>query len=362
MPGNDIFIGRINRGNNTILKEQKMKKLSLVLLALVMILTLAACGQSAEKDSAAKDDKETVAIKTSYQLAGEKEDGSDAKAVDETVAVPKNPEKVAVFDYGVLSTLQEFGVEDSVAGLPKGEGDKSVPSFLKGFKDATYENLGTLKEPNFEKLAETDPDLIIISGRQATSKILDEMKKAAPNAKILYMGTDDKNYLSSVKDNTENLGKIFDKENEAAQLVKQLDDKVAEVQEMTADSDATGLFVLANEGELSVYGKGGRFGFIHDVLGVKEADKNIKAEGHGQVINFEYLNDKNPDIIFAMDRGVAVGGKSSSKQALTNDVIKDVNAVTNDKIIELDPYLWYFSGGGVKTTIQQIEEIEQAYQ
>ncbi|TDM11983.1 ferrated catecholamine ABC transporter substrate-binding lipoprotein SstD [Macrococcus lamae] len=341
-----------------------MKRLSLVLLTLVVILTLAACGgQSAEKDKTSTEgaSTETVKIKSSYQVMGEKEDGSDAKEVTETVEVPKNTKKVAVFDYGTLSTLQEFGVEDSVVGLPKGEGNRSLPEFLAGFKEDKYTNLGTLKEANFEKLAETNPDVIIISARQASSKVLDEMKKAAPNAKILYMGTDAEDYIGSVKENTANLGKIFDKENQAEELVKALDDKIVEVKKLTAASDKKGLFVLANEGELSVFGKGGRFGFIHDVLGVKEADADIKAEGHGQVINFEYLNDKNPDIIFAMDRGVAVGGKSSSKQALTNDVIKDVNAVKEDNIVELDPYLWYFSGGGVKTTVQQIEEIEKGY-
>ncbi|UTH13650.1 ferrated catecholamine ABC transporter substrate-binding lipoprotein SstD [Macrococcus equipercicus] len=340
-----------------------MKKLSLVLLTLVFILALAACGNKTdkEKSSAAGESQQAVKIKSSYQVMGEKEDGSDAKKVTETVAVPKNPKKVAVFDYGALSTIQEFGVEDRVVGLPKGEGNRSLPKFLASFKDDKYTNLGTLKEPNFEKLAEINPELILISGRQANSKVLDEMKKAAPDATILYVGTDDKDYIGSVKENTENLGKIFNKEDKAKQLIHTLDMKIKEVKKLTAASDAKGLFVLANEGELSVFGKGGRFGFIHEVLGVKETDDHIKAEGHGQVINFEYLNDKNPDIIFAMDRGVAVGGKSSSKQALSNEVIKDVNAVKEHKIIELDPYLWYFSSGGAKTTVQQIEEIEKGY-
>ncbi|TDM00847.1 ferrated catecholamine ABC transporter substrate-binding lipoprotein SstD [Macrococcus carouselicus] len=340
-----------------------MKKYALLLLSFALIMVLAACGAD-KKESATKEktaDNSTVEITNEYKMMGEKEDGSDAKDVTEKVEVPKNSKKVAVFDYGTLTTMQELGLSDHVIGLPKGEGNRSVPEFLSDFKDDKYANLGSLKEPNFEKLAELNPEVILISARQASAKVMDEMKKAAPDAKIVYMGTKDTAYIDSVKANTDNIGKMFDKEEETTKLNKALDDKIAEVKKKTEASDKTGLFVLANEGELSVFGKGGRFGFIHDVLGVKEADKNIKAEGHGQVVNYEYFNKTNPDIIFAMDRGVAVGGKSSSKQALSNKVIEDVSAIKNKKVIDVDPYLWYFSSGGVKTTMQQIDEIEKAY-
>lgn len=344
-----------------------MKRIFSLVLTFTLIMVLAACGnakestKSEEKTAGKSGNAETVKIENKFKLMGEKEDGSDAKDVTETVEIPKNPKNIAVFDYGTLTTMKELGVDKEVKGLPKGEGGKSLPEFLKDYKDDKYANLGNLKEPNFEKLAELQPELILISGRQANQKVMDEMKKAAPDAKILYVGTDDAHYIDSVKANTENIGKVFGKEKEANDLIADLDKKIEEVKAMTSKSKDKGLFILANEGELSVFGKGGRFGFIHDVLGVKEADKNIQAKGHGQVINFEYINKTNPDIIYAMDRGVAVGGKSSAKQALSNDVIKDVNAIKNDKVVEIDPYLWYFSSGGVVTVKKQIEEVEKAY-
>lgn len=60
-----------------------------------------------------------------------------------------------------------------------------------------------------------------------------------------------------------------------------------------------------------------------------------------------------------MDRGQVVGGKSSAKQTLSNDVIKDVNAVKNGNVYELDPKLWYFSAGSTSTIIKQIDELNQ---
>ncbi len=38
---------------------------------------------------------------------------------------------------------------------------------LKNIKDSKYENLGGLKEPDFEAINALNPELIIISGRQS---------------------------------------------------------------------------------------------------------------------------------------------------------------------------------------------------
>ena len=58
----------------------------------------------------------------------------------------KNPEKVVVFDFGMLDTLDELGVE--VAGLPQA----NVPAYLSKYEDAKYANVGSLKEPDFEAI------------------------------------------------------------------------------------------------------------------------------------------------------------------------------------------------------------------
>ncbi|MCQ9904031.1 iron ABC transporter substrate-binding protein, partial [Staphylococcus aureus] len=65
------------------------------------------------------------------------------------------------------------------------------------------------------------------------------------------------------------------------------------------------------------------------------------------------------DVILAMDRGEVVGGESTAKKVLSNNVIKDVNAVKNDKVYQLDPKLWYFASGSTTTTMKQIDELEE---
>ncbi|WP_414045528.1 siderophore ABC transporter substrate-binding protein [Macrococcus equi] len=344
-----------------------MKRISVFLIALLVMFTVAACGnKETKKETESKDTNSesasTIEVERTYLKYGTKPDGSDSKEVTEKVKVPVNPKKVVVFDYGTLTTIKDLKVEDKVVGLPKGENNSSLPKFLSDFKDNKYENLGNMKEPNFEKIAEISPDLILINGRQANTKVLDELKKAAPDASVLYSAPQNDRYIDSVKENTETLGKIFGKEKEAKDLNKKLDDKIASAKVKISKAKEKALFLLVNEGELSVFGPKGRYGFLYEDLGVKTADKDIKPDtGHGQPVNFEYLNAKNPDLIFAMDRGVAVGGKATSKQTLSNDVVKKVNAVKNDKIVDFDPFLWYLAGGSPTTTIQQIEQVEAAY-
>ncbi|AWQ68679.1 TPA: siderophore ABC transporter substrate-binding protein [Staphylococcus aureus] len=308
-----------------------MKKTVLYLVLAVMFL-LAACGNNSDKEqskSETKGSKDTVKIENNYKMRGEKKDGSDAKKVKETVEVPKNPKNAVVLDYGALDVMKEMGLSDKVKALPKGEGGKSLPNFLESFKDDKYTNVGNLKEVNFDKIAATKPEVIFISGRTANQKNLDEFKKAAPKAKIVYVGADEKNLIGSMKDKTKNFNK-------------------------------TVMYLLVNEGELSTFGPKGRFGgLVYDTLGFNAVDKKVSNSNHGQNVSNEYVNKENPDVILAMDRGQAISGKSTAKQALNNPVLKNVKAIKEDKVYNLDPKLWYFAAGSTTTTIKQIEELDK---
>lgn len=132
------------------------------------------------------------------------------------------------------------------------------------------------------------------------------------------------------------------------------------MKDKTKDFDKKVMYLLVNEGELSTFGPKERFGsLVYNTLGFKPADSKIKGSSHGQNVTNEYINEKNPDVILAMDRGQAIGSKSTAKQVLGNDVIKNVKAVKDDEIYELDPKLWYFASGSTTTTMKQIDELKE---
>lgn len=330
----------------------------------MMIMILAACSsteETSEDTAAGAEEKETVAVENNFAISGESADGEEtSEEVSETVEVPVNPEKVAVFDYGALSTIHALGEAESVVGLPKGDGGSTLPEQLEEYKGDAYANLGSLKDPDFEKIAELQPEIIMISGRQANSTIISEFEKAAPDAQVLYVAPSTDNYFEEVRHYTQMLGKIYNKSDEAEALIADLDSKIEEVKQKAADFDETLLFVMANEGELSAHGPGGRYGYLYDELGFAPVDEEISTTRHGQAISYEYINDRNPGIILALDRGSAIGGQSASSSVLDNDVLQDVDAIKNDRVVDLDAKLWYLASGGVVTTVGQLEEIEQA--
>lgn len=266
--------------------------------------------------------------------------------LDET-AVPKNPEKVIVFDFGVLDTLDKLDIE--VTGVPQ----NNIPAYLEKYEGKEYENVGGLKEPDFEKIANIDPDVIIISGRQAD--IYDQLSDIAPT---IHLGIDNNDYMKSFEKNLNVIGEIFEKETEVKEAFETIEASIADLKEEAASLQVNSLIILANEDKISAYGPKSRFGIIHDVFGVPAVDEDIEISTHGANVTFEYVLEKDPDILYVVDRGAAVGGESSAKQIVENKLMERSKAYQNDNIIYLSPDYWYLSGGGIKSVTEMINEIE----
>lgn len=264
--------------------------------------------------------------------------------------VIKNPKNIVVFDYGIVDSLNTLGV--NVTALPKGD---VLPSFLNKYKDDKYKSVGSIKEPNMEKIFEIKPDLIIISGRQ--SKYYEEMNKIAPT---IYLNIDSKDYIGSFKSNMNTLGDIFDKKDEVSKEIVKIENLIKEVKDKVAEKKANGLITLTNDSAFSVYGKDSRFGIIHNELGITPIDETISDATHGQKASFEYIVEKNPEYIFVVDRAAVVGGQKSAKEMFENELVKKTQAYKNNSIIYLSADIWYTASGGFGTTKTMINEIKNA--
>ena len=261
--------------------------------------------------------------------------------------VTKNPSKVIVFDYGIADALNTLDVE--IIGLPK----SNLPSLLSKYEDGKYENVGSLKEPDMEKVYELKPDLIIMSGR--LESYYEELNKIAPT---IYLGVDNTDYLGSFKKNMETLGQIFDKEKEVKTQVDKVEEAIGKVNEKAEGVNA--LIALANDNAFSVYGEGSRFGIIHKEFGIEAVDKTIESSTHGQKASFEYILDKNPDYLFVIDRAAVTGGNTSAKEMFDNEIIKKTDAYKNGNIVYLDADVWYTISGGIESTQKMVDEVLEA--
>ena len=313
-----------------------MKKISMAFMMFAVMALLVACGGEDEKkpDTSGADKKESEIITVNHELG-------------EGVKVKKNPEKVVVFDFGMLDTFDELGIE--VAGLPQ----SNIPSYLSKYEDEKYANLGSLKEPDMEAIHALKPDVIFISGRQA--EMYKELSEIAPT---VYVGLDTSNYVESFKENMDLVAEIFGKEDEMKVELAEIDEQIDAINEKVSAIDSKALIILGSEGKVSAYGANSRFGLIHDVFGFKAADEKIEVSTHGQNVSFEYIAETNPDILFVVDRDAAVGGDASAKDSIENDLVKKTNAYEEGKIIYLNPDYWYLSGGGLLSMKEMIKEMD----
>lgn len=314
------------------------------LLALVGVISFSLIGGVACNSTTQEDTKE-------QQTQEQSQDVKTVKVTDGKgeVEVKTNPKTVVSFDYGVIDALDKMGIE--VAGLPKA----SVPKSLAKYEDEKYADLGDLKEPDFEAINNLNPDLIIISGRQAD--MYDEFNKIAPT---LYLNIDGSKYVDDFSRNIEALGKVFEKEAEFSAEVDKLNKEMEEVNKKVTENKSNALAVMVNEGNLSVFSPESRFGILYNQLGFECKDTNIDASTHGQQVTFEYLSQQNPEYIFVVDRGDATGGESTAKALFDNDLVKSTDAYKNGKIVYLSSQAWYTVSGGINSTQTMIDDVKNA--
>lgn len=263
--------------------------------------------------------------------------------------INKVARKVVVFDMGALDTIDALGAEVDL-GVPT----SNIPTSLSKYNNA--KDMGTLFEPDLEAIFNFEPDVIIIGTRQ--QDYYEQLTEIAPT---MFVDLRPEAFMEDFKQNTQNIASILGLSNKADDHINEIDATIEYLKLKADNSEKKALTLLTNDGNISVYGKGSRFGLIHDVLKIKTADDTIETSTHGQSASFEYIAQVNPDIIFVVDRTVVVGGTVKASDTLNNDLVKSTNAAKENMIVYLDPDAWYLASGGLNTMAVMLSDIQKAF-
>src|SRR5690625_1184341 len=279
-------------------------KVLIGLLALFLVITLAACS---EQEGSTQEETDTAASETSSEETAEEASGEEAAypmtvyptigatesregatTTYEEVTFDKMPERIVVFDYGFLDTLHTLGVE-GIVGVAK---ESTLPEHLSEFEADDYSNIGTLKAPLFEDIAEMEPDVIFISGRQST--YYEELKEIAP---VVFVGTVQEDYWNTFEETVNIAATMFEKETEAEEYIDKFDVALEEVNEL-AENYESSLVTMYNEGNLSGFGPDSRFGYIYELYGFNPVTEDVEATEHGSNFGFEAILQFDPEVLF----------------------------------------------------------------
>ncbi|HEM3549206.1 ABC transporter substrate-binding protein [Streptococcus suis] len=244
--------------------------------------------------------------------------------------IPKNPKKVVNFAYSYTGYLLQLGIDVSSYSLDL---EKNSPAFGDKLKDVPQ-----LTTADTEAIAAQKPDVILVF---AGDDNLETLKEIAPVIEITYGKSD---YLKMLTD----VGQIFGKEKEAQAWLDQWDKKVATAkEELKGLIDTSSTFTVMDFFDKNIFLYGNNFGrggeLVYRALGfaapAKVQEDIISKEGWFGVSQ-EALPEYVGDYVLVNVNDKTKEAAASLKES---DIWKNLPAVKNGHVIEIDYNLFYFS-------------------
>ncbi len=335
---------------------KKGKSILCLLTALIMSLSLAACGgkdvgstasstgntsESSVEPSGESTSESTPSAESSEPEASEtdpEEESNypvtvttyDYEGNEILTTYEKAPERVVCVYQGCIETMIALGLEDHVIasyGL-----DNPV-------KEEWEEGLGKMNyneevfAPDKETVLMMEPDLIFSWGSLFSDKNLGNQTEWIENGTNTYISTNTRRgghdrTLENEYTDLINIGRIFGVEEKAQALVDEMKNEIAQVQEQTAGQESPKVAVIEFLGDsISNYGASQLGGSMIEALGGTLADSDASELGK------EDLLVLNPDVIFVvyMARTENVEAEMKAK-VLEDPSFADLSAVQNGRV------------------------------
>lgn len=271
--------------------------------------------------------------------------------------IVKPPTIVAALSMNEVDFLDQLQVP--IAGMVK----DFVPNFLSQYKDdERVQDLGSIVQPNMERVHALHPDLILMTPLQAQN--YEELSHIAPT---LHFDIDYKNsqsgHIAKIKAHLLTLGKIFQKEALATKKVDAIDEKLAEVKAITQDRNERALVILHNNGAFSNFGVQSRYGFVFSDLGVKPASTVVETSLHGEPISSEFILNADPDILYIIDRTAVMQHQDKiDADSVSNPLLTNTKAWKNGKVIFVNADAWYTTSASPTSIQIIIDDVIRGYQ
>lgn len=330
---------------------KKMKRTGMTAAVAAFALMLTACSQSAAPSGSEGETSTGSAVESSESagitmpettLVAETQTPATVEITDiyGTVTVPVNPERVVALDNRTFETLYDWGIQ--LVAVPK----DVMPSDSPYVAMESVQNIGNHREPNLEIIAAADPELVIVGQRFAS--YYEDIKALVPNAAVINLNFDvseevqtpGENLINGLKNSTQALGLIFDKQEEADKLIADFDQAIADAKAAYNGTD-TIMSVVVSGGSIgfSAPGSGRVWGPMYEVFGwVPALDINNSTSDHqGDEIGIEAIANSNPDWMFVLDRDAATssaGEATPAQDVIDNSpALQNVTAITEGQIV-----------------------------
>ncbi len=292
---------------------------SAVALGAAALLTLVGC--SSAQAGQENPDKPAAAADAHYPVTVTDMAGNEV-TID-------SADSVIVTDNRLFRLVSDWGVELSAAPRSLMSPNNSLAT------DESILDLGTHAEPDFEKVVEADPDLIVNGYRYGGHAA--DMQKAAPDAAFVDMTNDELGTDQYLVDSVTLLGEIFDKKDEAKAVIDEFHAAVAAAKD-AYDPEVTvmGLVTSGNEIRYSSPEDGRGSSIFFSLVGLTPAlDSEGSTNDKGDDISIEAIAESDADFFLVLDREAAFADSESSpalELISSSSALANVPAVQNKAI------------------------------
>lgn len=269
----------------------KRKIIGLLTVTLLTVGILAGCGaknnESGENDMGPAE----TPVETPAETPVEAE-GTDAEntvypltiedSFGNTVVLEEKPERIVSVAPSITETVFALGAEELLVGRTD---YCDYPAEVSG-----VESVGTLKDPNIEKIVELDTDLVI-----ASTHFSDEVYEKLTELEIKVIVLNPNDSFDGVFSVIEALGEIVDQNDNAEKLNNEMKATIAEVQDKVAGLAAPSVYYVVGYGEFGDYTAGGGT-FISEMIKMANGE-NIADDVEGWSYSLEKIVEHDPEMV-----------------------------------------------------------------
>lgn len=318
-----------------------LKKLFCGMLAVLLVVSLAACGGQATATTAPET---TAALETTEAATEAATEASteaesyypvtvttyDYEGNEITTTYEKAPERVICVYQGTIETMIALGLEDHVIAS-YGLDNPVKTEWEEGLSKMNYNE--DVFAPDKETVTMLEPDLIFSWGSLFSEKNLGDQKEWIANGTNTYISSNTRRNggnrtLENEYTDLLNIGKIFNCEDKAQAIVDEMKNEIADVLAKTAGQESPRVSVIEFLGDdISNYGAKQLGGDMVTSLGGTLADPDASQIGKEDLVALD------PDVIFVvyMARTENVEAEMVSK-VLDDPAFADLSAVQNGRV------------------------------
>ncbi|WP_448375474.1 ABC transporter substrate-binding protein [Fervidobacterium sp.] len=261
----------------------------------------------------------------------------------------KVPERVVVLSTALVDILYALGV--NIVGVVNSPLIEIMPDEIK-----KLQRVGSMHQPNIEVIVSLKPDLVIgsYSFKHSVKPILENMKLKSYFISITK--------YSDTKNAIKMLSKFFSKENLGNKILAEFNLREGKILKTVQNKKKPKVVVLFGAGNtIMMATKNSYVGEMLSLLGVKNISDKLKIAENmpGYIpINVEKIIEYDPDVILRISHGNIDATRAIfEKEFERNTALKNVKAVRERKIIDLDTHL-YFANPGLKV-IDALENLSR---